>query len=76
MTKYSIEDLILFIYGETTEAQTQDISIEIQSDWILREKYQALKESMKGLNSVVRSPRQQTINAILEYAKSTTEVAP
>lgn len=76
MTKYSIEELILFIYGETTEAQTQDISIEIQSDWILREKYQALKESMKGLNSVVRSPRQQTINAILEYAKSTTEVAP
>lgn len=76
MTKYSIEDLILFIYGETTVAQTQDISIEIQSDWILREKYQALKESMKGLNSVVRSPRQQTINAILEYAKSTTEVAP
>lgn len=76
MTKYSIEELILFIYGETTEAQTQDISKEIQSDWILREKYQALKETMKGLNSVVRSPRQQTINAILEYAKSTTEVAP
>ncbi len=76
MTKYSTEELILFIYGETSEDQTKDISKAIQSDWNLREKYQALKESMKGLNSIVRSPRQQTINAILEYAKSTAEVAP
>lgn len=74
MENYSTEDLILYIYGESTADQTQEISRAIQNDWQLREKYQALKESIQGLSSLVKGPRQQTIDAIMNYAKATSEV--
>ena len=75
MTKYSTEDLILYIYKETTAEQTSSIERAIQEDWTLKEKYEALKASMQGLNSIVSSPRPQSIKAILDYAKATAEVA-
>lgn len=76
MTKHTTEDLILYMYRETNEEQTKSIEESLQSDWILKEKYEALKESYQNLNSMSRSPREQTINAIMNYAKLTSEVVP
>lgn len=76
MTKHTTEDLILYMYRETNEEQTKSIEDSLQSDWILKEKYEALKESYQNLNSMSRSPREQTINAIMNYAKLTSEVVP
>ncbi len=75
MTKHTTEDLILYMYRETNERQTKSIEDSLQSDWILKEKYEALKESYQNLNAMAQSPRQQTINAIMNYAKNTSEVA-
>lgn len=76
MTKHTTEDLILYMYRETNQEQTKSIENALQSDWILKEKYEALKEAYQKLNSMVLSPREQTINAIMNYAKTTTEVVP
>ena len=76
MTKHTTEDLILYMYRETNQEQTKSIENALQSDWILKEKYEALKEAYQKLNSMALSPREQTINAIMNYAKTTTEVVP
>ena len=74
MIKHTTEDLILYLYCETNEEETKSIEDALQSDWILKEKYDSLKEAYQNLNSLVRSPRQQSVNAILNYAKSNAEV--
>lgn len=74
MLNYTTEDLIQYLYHDTTEEQTKAIEKAINTNWDLREKYTALQESMKQLDSIKQSPRPQTIAAILNYAKSTAPV--
>lgn len=74
MINYTTEDLIRYIYNETTAEQSRRIEIAIQSDWHLRDEYNALKDSMHQLDSVMEKPRPQSIAAILNYAKTTAEV--
>jgi hypothetical protein len=75
MPNFTTEDLIQYMYKETSIEQSLAIEKALQSDWALREKFDALKESMQGLDKMVKSPRQQSIDAILNYARSTAEVA-
>lgn len=75
MTNYTTEDLIQYMYRETTEEQTREIEKAIQSDWSLKDMLEALQASMQQLDSMISSPRKQSVKAILDYAKSTAEVA-
>jgi hypothetical protein len=74
MLNYTTEDLIQYLYQETTEEETNAIEKAIKSDWNLREKYDALKASMQQLDTLVESPRPQSVMAILNYAKTSAEV--
>ena len=74
MVNYTTEDLIQYLYNDTSLEQTKAIERAINTDWDLREKYNTLKESMQQLDSLVQSPRPQSIMAILNYAKSSAEV--
>ena len=74
MLNYTTEDLILYLYKETTMEQSKAIEQAMSADWNLREKFIALKESMNQLDTIKASPRPQTIAAILNYAKSTAPV--
>jgi hypothetical protein len=74
MPNFTTEDLIQYLYKETSTDQTLAIEMALQSDWALQEKLDALKESMHGLDKMMKSPRQQSIDAILNYARSTSEV--
>lgn len=74
MLNYTTEDLILYLYGETSADETKSIEIAIQTDWSFREQYEALKASMQHLDTIVESPRHQSVSAILNYAKSSAEV--
>jgi len=65
------------MYNETNPSQKAQIEKELQEDWVLREKYNVLKESFERLNSTnLKSPRQESIDAILKYACLTTKVSP
>lgn len=75
MTNYTTEELIQYLYQETSEKQAQEIKIAIQSNWELKEKFEALRNSMQMLDTAILSPRKQSVNAILDYAKKTAEVA-
>ena len=74
MLKYTTEDLIQYLYHETSEEKSQAIEKAIQSDWDLLEKFEALKASMNQLDRIVESPRPQSVLAILNYAKASAEV--
>jgi hypothetical protein len=62
------------MYQETSKEQSSAIEKAIQTDWALREKFEALKESKQRLNEMLESPRQQSVLAILEYARTSAEV--
>lgn len=67
MIKFTPEDLVRYLYNETSEQKTASIQAALQTDWNLRETYEKLVSSLKNLNEVNFSPRTETINKILEY---------
>ena len=74
MPNYTTEELIQYAYRETSPEKTQAIEKELENDWNLKEKLGAVKESMQQLDTVVSSPREQSVMAILNYAKRTSPV--
>jgi len=75
MHNYSPEDLILYLYKETSPETTAAIEEAINTDWTLREKLEVLKDSMKRLDSIVTSPRTELILNVMKYAAKESEVS-
>jgi anti-sigma factor RsiW len=68
MLEYTTEDLLLYLYGETSVEQAGAISEALKADWELQEKLDVLKQSMDILDSLIESPRPESVQAILAYA--------
>ena len=75
MIHYSPEELLQYLYKETTPDLTAAIEKALQEDWTLREKLAVLKASQDRLNTLFESPRTETILNILRYADATETVA-
>jgi len=75
MINYTNENLIQYLYHETSEEETKAIEKAIQTDWTLKEQFEALKNAKQGLDKLVTSPRPQSITAILNYARTSEEMA-
>jgi anti-sigma factor RsiW len=75
MYNYSPEELIQYLYNETSPTTTAAIEQALKQDWTLREKLAVLKTSMERLNSITQSPRTETVLAILKYAIKTQTVS-
>ncbi len=73
MTNFTPEDLLLYLYKETTPEQTAAIEAALKKDWTLREKLSVLKTSMQRLNKIKQSPRTEVVLNILNYAREKTE---
>lgn len=74
MHNFAPEDLLLYLYKETSSEATAAIEQALQEDWTLREKLAVLKTSMERLNSIVVSPRTEVILNVLRQAKQSEEV--
>jgi hypothetical protein len=71
---FTPEELIQYLYQETSPEKTAAIEDALQDDWTLREKLEVLKASRESLDRIVESPRPQVILNILNYAReSATE---
>ncbi len=57
MQNFTPEDLILYLYKETSLELTNQIEEVLKSDWTLREKLTVLKTSQERLDKLVVSPR-------------------
>ncbi len=77
MQSFTSEDLLLYIYGETSAQESSAIEAALQLDWNLKEKMELLKASIAELDQFTATPSSKSINNILEYAhKSVEELAP
>ena len=75
MYNYSPEELLQYLYKETTPEVTAAMEKALQEDWTLREKLAVLKASYERLNTLIESPRTQTVLNILRYAEATEKVS-
>lgn len=77
MHNFTPEDLLQYLYNETSPAKTAEIKAALESDWSLREKFEVLTTAQKRLEALKMSPSQQTINNIMAYAeKAVGELTP
>jgi hypothetical protein len=77
MHNFTPEDLLQYLYNETSPAQTAEIKAALETDWSLREKFEVITSAQKRLEALKMSPSQQTIDNILNYAeKAITELTP
>lgn len=68
---FKTEELLQYVYGETSPLMTRLIEEASQKDVLLKEKIDALKLSMEGLNGILESPRPETVLNVLRYARDT-----
>lgn len=74
MHNFTTEDLLQYMYKETSIEKTAAIGVALLSDWSLREKLEILMGSQSELNSVkLLAPRKETLDNILSYAERSVE---
>jgi len=77
MYSFTSEDLLQYLYGETSTAKTAAIKAALQNDWSLKEKFDLLTASKNELDQVSFTPSAQSIDNILKYAeRSVEEMSP
>lgn len=74
MANLTPEDLLLYLYKETSEERTTAIESALKQDWTLREKLAVLKTSLERLNGIKKSPSTRAILNVLNYARKKNEV--
>ncbi len=67
------EDLLQYLYSETSIEKTATIKAALKTDWNLREQYEVLTSAQQGLEKVTLSPRKKAIDFILNYAGKQTQ---
>ncbi|HMU08484.1 MAG TPA: hypothetical protein PKJ94_02905 [Ferruginibacter sp.] len=69
MHNFTPEDLLLYLYNETSPARTAEIKAALETDWSLREQFEVISSAHKKLETLKMSPSQQTVDSILNYAE-------
>lgn len=75
MVNSTIEELVLYMYNESNHNRKREIEKELEQNWFLKEKYKVIKESAERLGQMkLQSPRQQTIDTIMQYANDKSQI--
>lgn len=67
MQKFTPEDLLLYLYKETSPESTKAIEEALKADWTLREKLTVIKTSMERLDNIMVSPRTEIVLNVLKH---------
>ena len=68
MTQITQEDLVRYLYNETSDKKSELISEALETDMKLRDTFDALLLAKKNLEEIDLSPRPESIERILQYA--------
>ena len=66
---FTPEELIQYLYKETSPARTAQIEEVLQHDWTLREKLEVLKNTLQAIDTPLESPRTEAVMNVLNYAR-------
>lgn len=67
MKQFTPEDLVQYLYKETSVQKSAAIKAALETDWELRESFQKLQEARQNLEEIKLSPRDEVINRILQH---------
>lgn len=67
MTKFKAEDLIQYLYKETSVQKTAAIEAALETDWDLLESLELIKSGQQNLETINLSPREEAVNRILQH---------
>ena len=77
MHNFTPEDLVQYLYSETSPEKTTAIKAALETDWTLREMYDVIVSAQKRLEAFELSPREEAVNNILRHAeKAISELNP
>ncbi|MEO6455432.1 MAG: hypothetical protein ABIN97_15235 [Ginsengibacter sp.] len=71
MNNITPEDLVQYLYNETSSEKTMAIKAALESDWSIREAFDQMVAAQKQLEEVKLSPREEAIKEILDHADKT-----
>ena len=71
MPLFTPEDLLLYLYKESSPELTNAIETALNEDWTLREKMQVIRSSVEQLDKITLAPRIDVILKVLDYARKT-----
>lgn len=71
----TLEDLIRFLYHETTTKESFSIARKLAEDFMFNEQFVELVEAKSEIPSVQFLPSKNALNTILNYSKSAFEEA-
>lgn len=69
MHNFTPEDLLQYLYNETSSIQSAQIKAALETDWSLREEFEVISSAKQRLETLKISPRQEAIDNILNYAE-------
>lgn len=67
MTKFTPEDLVQYLYNETSVNKSAAIKAALETDWDLLESFEQIKSDQMNLEEVNLSPRDEAVNRILQH---------
>ena len=73
MIKITPEELVRYIYHETSDQKSAQIKAALQTDWNLRDTYDKLLSAHGKLDEIKVSPRQEALDKIMSYASKKHE---
>jgi len=68
---FTPEELLQYLYKETSPEKSAAIEAALRDDWTLREKFEVLQASTQSLNTALESPRMEVILRVMDYARET-----
>ena len=77
MSLFTPEDLLQYLYKESSHELSCAIEAALNEDYLLREKLYDLQSSVNQINSTktLVSPRFEVVNRVLQYARQTASHA-
>ena len=77
MSLFTPEDLLHYLYKESSHELSTAIEAALKQDYLLQEKYYDLQTSVNQINSAktLVSPRFEVVNRVMQYARETAAEA-
>jgi hypothetical protein len=69
MHSFTQEDLVQYLYKESSPEKSAILKATLETDWNLREKFEVISSAINSLEALTLSPRKIAIDNILDYAE-------
>ena len=74
MRIFTPEDLVQYLYKETSPKKTASIKSALETDFSLRETFKTIAAAHEKLDTIEFSPREQVVKKLLRYGKKSAEL--